>query len=381
MGQRTSHDVIVVGGGIVGCAIAARLAREGLSVCLVERDVIGGAATAASMGHLVVLDDDPAELALSAYSCARWRELAPQLPAAAEYRATGTLWVACDDEELSEARRKQTRLARAGIASELLDAAALAAHEPALRIGLAGGLRVPADAVVYPPVAAAHLARRAMDDGAHIVIGHAVRALVGDGVELDDGRVLHAGAVIVANGCAAPELVRCVPIRKRKGHLLVTARPSSADTLRVNHQLIELGYVKSAHGSAGESVAFNVQPRPTGQLLLGSTRQFDDVSSEITPRLLARLVERAAEFLPGIGALPALRAWTGFRPTTPDHRPLIGRWPTRERTWLACGHEGLGVTTALGTADLIVAQLTGAAPPFDPAPYDPARYAPEAMHA
>ena len=376
-----SLDAIIVGGGIVGCAIADALARAGLSVNVIERDVIGGAATAASMGHLVVLDDDPAELALSAYSCERWRSLAAELPADADFRATGTVWIARDDGERDEARRKQMRLAQAGIASELLDGAALAACEPALRAGFAGGLRVPADAIVYPPVAAAFLARRAAAHGATFLTGVAVDALTGDGVVLADARSSRPSAVIVANGCAAPDLVRCVPIRKRKGHLLITARPPAGTAPLARHQLIELGYIKSAHGGDGESVAFNLQPRPTGQMLLGSTRQFDDVTSEITPRLVARLLERGAEFLPGLAALSALRAWTGFRPTTPDHRPLIGRWPTRERVWLACGHEGLGVTTALGTADLLVSQLLGAAPPFDPAPFDPARYAPAAAAA
>lgn len=372
-----SFDAIVIGGGIVGCAIADRLARERRSVCLLERDVLGGAATAASMGHLVVLDDDPAELALSAYSCARWRELAPQLPAAAEYRSTGTLWIARDALEMAEAAHKQRRLAAAGIASELVDEAQLKRCEPALASGLAGGLRVSADAVVYPPVAAAFLARRAAAAGADVRAGVSVRALIDGGVVLADGCELRAPRVIVANGCAAPELLCSVPVRKRKGHLLITTRLAPT----VNHQLVELGYIQSAHGGDGESVAFNVQPRPSGQLLLGSTRQFDDLSCEVTPRLLARLVERAQAFLPGLGSLTALRAWTGFRPTTPDHRPLIGSWPARPGVWLACGHEGLGVTTALGTADLLVAQMFDQPLPFDAVPYAPARFAAQVSHA
>ena len=128
-------------------------------------------------------------------------------------------------------------------------------------------------------------------------------------------------------------------------------------------------------------MAFNAQPRATGQLLLGSTRQFDDTTTALTPRMLQRLLDRAREFLPQLDTLVGLRAWTGFRPTTPDHRPLIGRWPRRDGLWLAAGHEGLGITTALGTADLLAAQLLGEALPFDAAPFDPARYATEVAHA
>ncbi|MCI4569203.1 FAD-dependent oxidoreductase [Lysobacter sp. CFH 32150] len=372
-----AFDALIVGGGIVGCALADRLARAGLRVALVERDCIGGGATAASMGHLVVLDDDPAELALSAYSCARWRAERATLPPGVEYRGTGTLWIATDAEELAEAERKQARLAAHGITSDLFNVSVLRAIEPALAAHCVGGLRVPADAVIYPPVAAVHFARRAQRHGAQLLTGVAVRTLTDDGVLLDNGRALRATAIILATGCALPELLPGTPIRPRKGHLLITTRAAPL----IRHQLVELGYIKSAHGDAAESVAFNAQPRATGQLLLGSTRQFDDTTAVLVPRMLQRLLDRAREFLPQLDSLVGLRAWTGFRPTTPDHRPLIGRWPARAGLWLAAGHEGLGVTTALGTADLLAAQLLGEALPFDAAPFDPARYAAEFAHA
>ncbi|MEO8670911.1 MAG: FAD-dependent oxidoreductase [Tahibacter sp.] len=377
MGHTVSFDVLIVGGGIIGCVLADRLARSGVAVALVERDCIGGAATAASMGHLVVLDDDPAELALSAWSCERWRSERDDLPSNVDYRATGTLWIARDADEFALAEAKCTRLGAANVASTLLDGAALHALEPALRGDLAGALRVTGDGVVYPPLAALHFARRAQAHGAQIVTGVAVDALQEGTVRLADGRELHAGAIVLATGCAAPDLLRCVPIRKRKGHLLITTRSAPL----IAHQLVELGYAKSALGNDVESVAFNVQPRPTGQLLIGSTRQFDDNSAEINPRLLERLLDRAREFLPGLGDLQALRAWTGFRPTTPDHRPLIGAWPGKPGLWIACGHEGLGVTTAPGTAELLAALLGLAPLPFDPAPFSPARYAPELPRA
>ncbi|MBL8300554.1 MAG: FAD-binding oxidoreductase [Rhodanobacteraceae bacterium] len=369
-------DVLIIGGGIVGCAIAERLAREGIAACLVERDVVGGAATAASMGHLVVLDDDPEELSLSAYSCARWNELAASLPAAAEYRRIGTLWIARTEAELAEAERKRERLVAAGIAAERVSAAQLQVLEPALAATLVGGLRVPADAAIYPPVAAMWLAQRAIDAGARLRCGVAVEAIGDREVLLSDRSRIGARHIVVANGCAAPALLRGVPVRRRKGHLLITTRMQPA----VHHQLIELGYMQSAHGTNTESVAFNVQPRATGQLLLGSTRQFDDHASEVTPRLLQRLVARATEYLPGLTQMTALRAWAGFRPATPDHRPLIGPWPSCDGVWLACGHEGLGVTTALGTADLLAAQLLGQELPFDAAPYAPARFAASSEH-
>jgi len=87
-------------------------------------------------------------------------------------------------------------------------------------------------------------------------------------------------------------------------------------------------------------------------------------------------VRRAQRFLPGIGELQMLRAWTGLRPATSDGRPAIGRIPGRRHAnqWVATGHEGLGLTTASGTARVWLDLLLGRAPEIDPAPYDPARF-------
>src|SRR6185312_15229217 len=129
--------------------------------------------------------------------------------------------------------------------------------------------------------------------------------------------------------------------------------------------------------TSGTSVAFNVQPRPTGQLLIGSSRQFDTTDPAVEPAVLARMLRRAAEFMPALPDLNALRAWTGFRTSTLDGLPLIGPAlpgsSPHPNTWLAVGHEGLGVTTALGTAKLIAAQMLGQAAAIDPTPYLPAR--------
>ncbi|MEI9978668.1 MAG: FAD-dependent oxidoreductase [Edaphobacter sp.] len=92
-----SCDVVVVGAGIVGAACAYFLGKEGLRVVVVERGIVGGGATAAGMGHLVAMDDSPAQLALTKLSLAMWSELRTELPVGVEFRQTGTLWVAADE--------------------------------------------------------------------------------------------------------------------------------------------------------------------------------------------------------------------------------------------------------------------------------------------
>ncbi|MGE5090909.1 MAG: NAD(P)/FAD-dependent oxidoreductase, partial [Bacillota bacterium] len=143
MAQRP--DAIVVGGGIVGAACARELARGGLNVTLIEADFIGGGATAAGMGHIVVMDDSPAQFALTALSRSLLDDVAPDLPAAVERDRCGTLWVAEDEAQLDSAREKQTAYAAAGAEASLLDAEELSRLEPELRPGLAGGMLVPGD--------------------------------------------------------------------------------------------------------------------------------------------------------------------------------------------------------------------------------------------
>jgi D-hydroxyproline dehydrogenase subunit beta len=196
---------------------------------------------------------------------------------------------------------------------------------------------------------------------------------------LADGETIAAGAVLIANGLQAADLLPGLPMQGKKGHLLITDRYPGT----IRHQILELGYIKSAHNASGTSVAFNVQPRPTGQLLIGSSRQFDNLDPAIEAEILARMLRRAADYLPKLPSLNAIRAWTGLRPATVDGLPLIGpagpfaHDACHRSTWLATGHEGLGVTTALATAKLIAAQMlaSGDTLPIDATPYLPERFA------
>lgn len=375
--MRLLYDVVIIGGGIVGAACADECARAGLRVAIVEAKMIGGGATAAGMGHLVVMDDSDAQFALTRYSQRLWDAMRDELPRAVEYDACGTIWVAADDEEMREVSRKQEFYTERGVAVEVLDARSLAEAEPNLRDGLVGGLRVPGDSVIYPPCAAQFFVDRALARGAQLYLGQAVQEITRDGVRLRDGSTISAGVVVNAAGSWSPRLTPRVNVKKRKGHLVITDRYPRF----LRHQLVELGYLKSAHSLTADSVAFNIQPRKTGQLLIGSSRQYDVDDSAIDASLLSRMVARALEYLPGLGRLSSLRAWTGFRAATPDKLPLIGPDVENERLYLATGHEGLGITTSLGTARLLVDQIVKRTSEIPVGPYLPSRMTSELVHA
>jgi glycine/D-amino acid oxidase-like deaminating enzyme len=253
--------------------------------------------------------------------------------------------------------------------AEVLDEKSLKEAEPNLRSGLAGGLLVPGDSVLYPPPIAAAMLNTVCERSGEVRLGKSVKGMTGHQVDLEDGTVLSCQYTVNAGGTSAGMLTAGLGNKPRKGHLIITDRYPGF----VRHQLVELGYLKSAHQSTGSSVAFNAQPRPTGQVLVGSSRQFGDDSRAIDYAILSRMLARAIEYLPAIAALSIIRVWTGTRAATPDGLPLIGPHPEDEHLLLAAGHEGLGITTSLGTARLIADHIAGRTPIINAGPYLPAR--------
>ena len=365
---RRTCDVAIIGGGIVGAACAMECAAAGMKVMVIEGDAVGSGATAAGMGHIVVMDDSEAQFALTRYSQQLWREMVPRLPADVEYVSAGTLWVAADEEEMAEVHRKHDFYGARGVPTEILDERALRAAEPNLRPDLAGALRVPEDAVVYPPCAARYFLEQAKTRGAEVRVGVRAVSMSAEGARLSDGSTVRAGLTVNAAGAWSPELTPGLEVKKRKGHLVITDRYPGF----VHHQIVELGYLKSAHSVTADSVAFNVQPRKTGQLLIGSSRQFGAEHKGVDNYMVVKMLQRACEYMPGLAALSSIRVWTGFRAATPDKLPLIG--PAGDaRLWLATGHEGLGITTSLATAKLLVDQIAGRTPAIAIEPYLPTR--------
>jgi D-hydroxyproline dehydrogenase subunit beta len=362
-------DVLVIGAGIVGAACAWTLQREGMRVALVDASTPGGGVTGAGMGHLVALDDSEDELELCLLSLHLWRVFTDAHPGVGELSRCGTLWVAEDEQQMARACLRAERLARRGWDAIALDGEQLAQLEPALRRGLCGGVRVRGDSVVYPPAVALCMANEVAALGGRLLLGERVLELRQGAVRFDSGRRMSAGQIVVAAGAEVRSLLPDVPVSGRKGHLAITDRYPG----RLRHQVVSMRYGQcDAHGAL--TVAANVQPRPTGQWLVGSSRQDGQRDTGVDMAALAQVLGSAIELLPCLADMHVVRAWTGMRPATPDGRPLIGAHPLREGVWLAAGHEGLGVTTAFATGRLLADQLMGRRCEIDTQPYSPSRF-------
>ncbi|NNE67883.1 MAG: FAD-binding oxidoreductase, partial [Pyrinomonadaceae bacterium] len=164
-----SFDAVIIGGGIVGTACAYRLSQAGLSVALIEKRFISAGVTSAGMGHILVMDDSEAQVALTSRSREIWRELSGDLPDICEFENCGTLWVASNEDELEEAVKKESFYRKKGIHAKVVDSEELRRLEPALSEELAGGLRVEDDCVVYQPAAARFFASEAKRMGAVLI--------------------------------------------------------------------------------------------------------------------------------------------------------------------------------------------------------------------
>jgi len=365
----TPFDVVVVGAGIIGAACAWELSTAGLRVAIVDEAFPGAGATGAAMGHIVVMDDSEAQFALTHYSQRLWDELEAELPRNVEFDRCGTIWVASDEEEFAEVRRKAAHYEQRGVRTEILDSHALRDAEPNLMGGFRGGLLVSRDSVIYPPAGAAFFLDRAAQRGTAMHFGKAVTAFGQGRVGLADGTVLQAVRLVNAAGQRSPRLTPGIPVKPRKGHLVIT--DSYPGFLR--HQLVELGYLKSAHSLTSDSVAFNLQPRKTGQVLIGSSRQYGAEDDRVETAIVSKMLKRAFDYVPALADLSCIRVWTGFRPAAPDKLPLIGPWPEDPTVYLATGHEGLGITTSLATAKLLRAQILQEAAAIPQETYLPSR--------
>jgi glycine/D-amino acid oxidase-like deaminating enzyme len=383
--------VVIIGAGMVGAATAAALAATGRRVLVVDRRGPLGGATAAGEGNILVSDKLPGpELTLALRSAALWRSLAAEVADAGgaeeagpefEFEAKGGVVVAHDQAQLAALRALGRQQAAAGVEVTALDPGGLREAEPRIAAGLAGGAFYPQDSQVQPMQAALALLGRARRAGAQMIGGADVLALergpdgAAAGLVTSRGRVATPVVVNAAgpwSGEVADRLGTSVPVRPRRGRILVT-EPLTAAVIR--HKVYEADYVGAVvSDSAALQCSAVVEGTASGTVLVGSSRDAAGFSMAPDPAALAEMARRAVRLFPFLAGVRAIRSYTGFRPASPDHLPVIGADAEVPGLFHATGHEGAGIGLAPATAELITALVAGTAPPVDPAPFTPARF-------
>jgi glycine/D-amino acid oxidase-like deaminating enzyme len=371
-------DVVVVGAGIVGAAVARELAVRGVAVTLVDRGAVSGGTTGLGEGNVLLADKDAGpELELARAGRDLYAEIEARMPDTARIRRKGALIVHPEEATWGA---EPARLARIGVAeAELLDAGAVRSAEPALTGAIHGASFFPGDLQCDPRAIARALARESADAGASVLEGCAVAAIEpGRGVVMRDGRRIAAAAVVLAAGPWSAALAagagHPLPLEPRKGQLVKLAAPHRG---LVRHKVVDGSYLASVTSPAtGLEVATVVETTWDGDVLVGSSRERRGFDTGVDSAVSEALIARAARLFPSLAGLPVAGAWSGLRPWLPDHLPAIGPSRAVPGLWLATGHEGAGVGLGPVTGRLVAQLYCGESPCADPAPFDPDRFAP-----
>lgn len=377
--------MLVVGAGIIGSAVASRLAAAGLDVCLLDRLGPAAGTSSAGEGNVLVSDKVPGpELALALRGVELWHQLAGEAGDAGErveFEAKGGLVVAHDEKELDALFTLAEAQRRLGVHVELVTGGPLHELEPALTEDLSGGAFYEQDCQVQPMAAVDFLVRQFGAHGGRLVRGAEVVGAEHDrhgnvrSVRTAIGTVAVGTCVVNAAGPWAGEVARRlgtgIPVEPRRGHVLVT----EPEPPFVRHKVCEAGYVSTVHDNgAGLACSAVVEATRSGTVLLGSSREFVGFSRELDPGIIRTIADRAVALFPDLARARLMRAYVGFRPTTPDRLPIIGADRSVGGIYHATGHEGAGIGLALVTAEIVETLVLGQTPPVDLAPFSPERF-------
>jgi glycine oxidase len=365
-------DVLVVGGGIVGAAVARALAVDGYAVEIVDSGKEPGIATQASAGMLAPLaESDPEEplLGLAVRGRDLYRQLAPALEEETGVSLglwlDGVLKVAFTEDDESAGKGAVAWQRQRGLGTEWLTAGELTERCPGISPEARGAALAPEDGALEPLAALEALLVSAAQRGARIVRGERVTGLeVADrrvtGVRTDAG-LRPAGAVVVAAGAWSgrlEHLPRPLSVEPVRGQMLAYEWPTDEPPAIV---YTGRGYVL----------------RRGGEAIVGSTMEHAGFNAAVTPEGRDRVAHVGARAYPALAGASPHRAWAGLRPGTPDGRPIIGADPDVPNLWYATGHGRNGILLAAVTGELIAFLFGGGAGnglEYDLAPVRPDRF-------
>lgn len=375
-----TSDVVIIGAGIIGCATAYYLARAGLGVTVVERNLPASGTTSHCEGNILVSDKELGpELELTRYSLDLWQGELAEHGHLWEFERKGGIIVASRESSLASLERFSASQREFGIHSQRLDEAQLRELEPNVTDSALGAALYPEDSQVQPILAASHLLRLARQLGAELVTDAPVTGLLRDGERVTGVRTtkgdFSAAHIVNATGPWAGTIGELagvnVPVMPRRGFVMVTEPLPPM----VHHKVYAAEYVDNVgSGDAGLQASPVVEGTPSGTILIGSSRERVGFDSTVTPEALGQIARNAVDLFPFLSRVRMLRHYHGFRPFCPDHLPVIGHDPRAPGLWHAAGHEGAGIGLGPGTGKLLAQAIAGETPALPLDPFRPERF-------
>ncbi len=361
--------ILIIGGGIIGCACALELAKAGCAVTVLERATPGAEASGAAAGILAPLGDTVTPLATLAIES--WRrypqvveELRERTGIDVEYVTRGTIYPlsTADDVRAAEARLRHPWAREVGI--EAWDAVDVRSREPALATSVRGAMFVRGDHWVNNQRLVVAYAQAAVSAGVSMMTGAAVsRIVIEDGHArgaIVEGESFEADAVLLAAGAWTSALAASFG-----GRLRVEPRRG---------QMVALNHVPPVLTYAIHAPDVYLVPRASGELLIGATVEKVGFQRAVTAAGVATLLASAITLVPGLAQLPISRTWYGFRPWAPDSLPILGPWPGIDGLFVATAHYRNGILLAPVTARIMTEFMTHGQPSLDVKDFLPNRF-------
>lgn len=387
-------DVVVVGGGIVGAAMAQALARAGMKPLVLEKGAFGGAVSGASLACISTHMMDLEELKLLAWTRARWAELDAEI-GGFEYSRCGQLRFIAREADIAVAEGWIAAERAAGLTPELLDPAAVREVEPALTGPILAASWSALDAVVNPFLAVRALLADAQRHGATVRAHTPVTAVRTDGHRVT-GVATPAGTVdtphvVLAAGPWAAKLAAplgvVLPMLPRKAQCLATVRvpPVIRRVVGACESAggVEAGYTQIQQAREGQVLFNTVLAGGTAQAGGADADGGNGTAAAVTPPAVVPPVDLAFVrdsvqtllwLFPGLADIQVLRSWVRYEAVTPDSRFVAGP-AGPDGLWIAAGDNGTGFVRSPAIGRLITDGLLGREPPFDVSLYRADRFA------
>jgi len=363
-------DVVVVGGGIIGCSVAYHLAKKGGSVIVIEKKegLSFGASGANQGGCPLQLFESPV-LELARESLKLYKNLSEEIGYDIEYENVGSLVCSVDEKHFSDMEKHVQNKRREEINVRVVERHELRKLEPTLGEDVVVGVEEWGSCTVNPFKVNYGLAYAARKLGTEFLFSSQVKKIETDKERIasvvTDREKIGTNFVVNAAGAWAPEIGKMVgitiPVRPRRGQIIVTERVPlnkrwryilDADYLTTAFDLAAVEKSKDPRiklGVAGSYVQEN-----TGNWSIGSSRDFADYANGVTMQTLRYLAKRAVRFMPKLKDVNCIRTFAGLRPFCyPDGLPILSKIKNPQNFVIATGHEGGGITLAPITGKLI----------------------------
>ncbi|WP_257350891.1 NAD(P)/FAD-dependent oxidoreductase [Pseudalkalibacillus decolorationis] len=358
-------EIAVIGGGIIGCAVAYYTAKLGYDVTIIEKNELASGTSSHCDGNILAIDKDPGfDSQMSLKSQELVLALTGELPMAFEYRKPGSILVCETEDEMQAAERWVNLQKEAGLPFRMLDRSDLREESKYLADDLHGGLECASDSTVNPYLLTYALYEGARRYGAELLNHTTVTGMHYDNEQYTietDQHTFTAKYVVNCGGVWAPRIGRMldldIPIHPRKGHILVASRQVPVSPRKV----MEFGYLISKFGGKRHvdeatekyGVALVFEPTQSQNFLLGSSREFTGFDTSVDWDVVKSIARRCMRFYPKLSDMSLIRMYAGMRPWTEDHLPIVSKVDEYPGYYIAAGHEGDGISLAAITGKII----------------------------